>query len=281
MKLLFKFVPVLFLMLAINACQKEISQDEGTVPEKVLDADAKSFLNAATITDTTIQNAVNNLVVQLKDAALWNKFKAIYPMVGGSASTAKWNLKDPRDTDAAFRISFRGNPVFAVTGVLFPTIQDYGDTHLYDSMLPYNSNSIAYYSRTQNKVNGYDMGCSDLYPPYNQMTIYNEHNGSGYFGFSVWAYTPANTTGLFMLNSSVDDVMWYENGVQKFNMQSEPHPLYTNTPFLIGWCQDVSSGGQRECGFASISSESLSGAEALSFYNIVQQFQTALNRQVN
>jgi hypothetical protein len=49
------------------------------------------------------------------------KFMAIYPLVGGTQSTTKWNLKDPRDLDAAYRLSFYGNPVYAGTGILFST----------------------------------------------------------------------------------------------------------------------------------------------------------------
>jgi hypothetical protein len=33
---------------------------------------------------------------------------AIYPFVGGTATTPKYNLKNPADTDAAYRISFSG-----------------------------------------------------------------------------------------------------------------------------------------------------------------------------
>ena len=56
-------------------------------------------------------------------------------MVGGTATTTKWNLKDPRDSDAAYRLIFKGTPVYASTGVLFPTTADYADTHLADNAI--------------------------------------------------------------------------------------------------------------------------------------------------
>ena len=94
-------------------------------------------------------------------------------MVGGTANTTKWNLKDPRDSDGAYRLTFYGNPVFASTGILFPTTLDYADTHLADSAIGgYNNASISYYSRTQNAISGYDMGCSDGTVPYNELSIY-------------------------------------------------------------------------------------------------------------
>ena len=74
----------------------------------LLDPDAESFLTAAAITDPIISGAINTLVVQMKADNIWTKMKAIYPFVGGTASTHKWNLKDPRDLDAAFRLQFFG-----------------------------------------------------------------------------------------------------------------------------------------------------------------------------
>jgi len=55
------------------------------------DPDAQAFITAASITDPTQQSAINQLVVDLKGYNIWTKFKAIYPIVGGSASSHKWN----------------------------------------------------------------------------------------------------------------------------------------------------------------------------------------------
>jgi hypothetical protein len=72
------------------------------------DVDAQAFLTATGITDATTVNAINSLVIALKGSGLWTKMAAIYPFVGGTATTHKYNLKDPRDLDAAYRISFSG-----------------------------------------------------------------------------------------------------------------------------------------------------------------------------
>jgi len=72
----------------------------------LFDTDAQAFLTATGITDLTISNAINDLVVGLKADSLWTKYKAIYPCVGGTAFTHKFNLKDPRDLDAAFRLTY-------------------------------------------------------------------------------------------------------------------------------------------------------------------------------
>ena len=73
-----------------------------------LDPDALAFLTATGITDPTITTAIDTLVKDLKAQSLWSKFRYIYPFVGGSATTNKFNLKDPRDLDVAFRLQFFG-----------------------------------------------------------------------------------------------------------------------------------------------------------------------------
>ena len=78
---------------------------------ELYDADAQAFITAAGITNTTQQGAINTLVVQLKANSLWTNMQAIYPYVGGTAASHKYNLKDPRDLDAAFRLEYRGSSV--------------------------------------------------------------------------------------------------------------------------------------------------------------------------
>ena len=278
-KLTFLISIVLFSTL-ITSCGKEHS-NPGTDPTDttgvVTDADATNFINAAKITDTVQKQAIQSLVKDLKDSSLWGKFKAIYPFVGGTEASTKMNLKDPRDLDEAFRITYHGTPVIAATGVLFPTTSDYADTHLYDSLMTYNDNSISFFSRTQNTVSGYDMGCTDNVEPWNQLTIYHESNGSGYFGFTIWQPTPDSTKGLFMLSSTATKSLYFHNGVVTISKEESPVNKYTKFPMLIGACLNASSVGQRECAFSSIG-KGFNEAEAATLYNIVAKFQNTLKR---
>lgn len=62
------------------------------------DTDAQAFFTATGITDTTIKDAVNQLVLDIKainSGAVWTALKVIYPMVGGTSSTHAVNLKTP------------------------------------------------------------------------------------------------------------------------------------------------------------------------------------------
>jgi hypothetical protein len=83
-----------------------------------VDPDAQAFITAAAITDPTQQTAINTLVVDLKGYGIWTKSKALYPFVGGTASQHKFNLKDPRDLDAAFRLVFTGGWTHSSNGIL-------------------------------------------------------------------------------------------------------------------------------------------------------------------
>jgi hypothetical protein len=272
-----QLIAVILLGLFFSSCQKEFL-DPNSKDSPVYDADALKFIGSTGITDSVQKIAINNFVIQLKDSALWPKFIAIYPMEGGSASTTKWNLKDPRDLDAAYRLTFHGTPVYALTGILFSDTSDYADTHLADNMMPgYGNNSIAYYSGTQNTISGYDMGCSDTKDPWNEFAIYHASDATEFFGFHAWGTSPAITKGLFILSSTANDVKRYDNGIATDSKGSAPTPTFTNLPILIGSVSQALSGGQRECELATIG-YGLTDAQAFTFYNIVQNFETALGR---
>lgn len=265
----------IFLCLIISSCQKPFLDPN---PNSGFDADALKFIDSAGITDIGQKSAINILVSQLKDSLLWSKLIAIYPMVGGTEATNKLNLKDPRDLDIAYRLTFYGNPVYTSAGMLFPTLSDYADTHLADSSIGgYSNASISYYSGTQNTISGYDMGCTDGAVPYNELSVYsNSPDNSEWFGFSENRLSP-NTTGLFMLSSSPTNVTRYRNGLVISSKGAPPNRSYTNLTFWIGRSRYTVHPGQKECQFATIGN-GLSDAQALMFYNIVQNFETQLGR---
>lgn len=84
---------------------------------QIVDEDVAAFLQAAGITDPTQESAINTLVLGLKADETWAKLRAIYPVIGGTGDAHKWNLKDPRDLDAAFRLSFLGGWTHNASGM--------------------------------------------------------------------------------------------------------------------------------------------------------------------
>lgn len=116
-----------------------------------LDPNAQAFITAAGITDPTQKSAIDTLVLSLKANNLWTKLQAIYPFVGGTATSHKFNLKDPRDLDAAYRLTFNGGITHSSTGALPNGTNGYANTYLASGLINYPTStyiSLGYYSRT-------------------------------------------------------------------------------------------------------------------------------------
>ncbi len=127
-----------------------------------IDTDAQAFITATNITDSTQQSAINTLVLDLKSANIWSKMKAIYPFVGGTASSHKFNLKDPRDLDVAFRLQFYGGGTHSSNGYQPDGTTAYATTYYKPSgnFTPF----LGYYSVTNGNTgtDQIDMGSTDF-----------------------------------------------------------------------------------------------------------------------
>lgn len=109
------------------------------------DSDAIAFIAAAAITGTTQKNAITSLVADLKGTGsttnssdVWAKMYAFYPMCPIDATTftltaCKWNLVNPLDTDAAFRMTWVNSPAVSYEGVKGDGSSSYGDTNFVES----------------------------------------------------------------------------------------------------------------------------------------------------
>jgi hypothetical protein len=247
-----------------------------------VDPDAQAFITAAAITDPTQHSAVNNLVIGMKADGVWTKMKAIYPFVGGTASQHKFNLKDPRDLDAAFRLVFNGGWTHSSTGATPNGTNGFADTKLNSSTsLLLNNAHISIYSRTNN---------GDT-----RISIGTEYNGAQ--RFVIWPRVTSNTyfpnnsdlpsaipnsdsRGLFINNRvSSTGTRGMIRGTQ-YNQTIASSPSYVNLPFYIGRPSVINSFfDNREYAFSSIG-DGLSDAELANLNTRVTTFQTALNRQV-
>ena len=250
------------------------------------DSDATAFLTAAGITNPTITSAINALVNDLKFYNLWDKMKAIYPMVGGTASTHKWNLKDPRDLDAAFRLTFYGGWTHSSTGALPNGTNGYADTYYNPrNSGQLNSAHLSYYSRT-------DLGTSGLqvdiggYDGNSQWLLYTYGNSSpqgingSFVNIPYGAIIPTNG---FLLGQRLDNttINYFHKGVKIQTLSNNS----TNTPNLSIYLAARNDGGpvlvsSKECAFASLGDGNLTDSEAINFTTIVQKFQTTLNREI-
>jgi hypothetical protein len=254
-----------------------------------VDADAQAFISAAGITNLTQASAVNTLVNDLKAYGLWTKMKALYPMVGGTATTHKWNLKDPRDLDAAFRLVFSGGWVHSSTGAKPNGTTGYADTKLTPSTsLLQNSTHISYYSRTNTAGSGIDFGVYQTTPQANLYAAIKFTDGKSYFRLNRNASIPESSQAMtsasifFMLNRVAGysgESLFVNNTKTSFGQASTGLSNYKVPLGALSDAGTYQSYSIRESAFASIG-DGLTDAEAANFYTAVQKYQTTLGRQV-
>jgi hypothetical protein len=152
----------------------------------VSDADAQAFITAAGITDNTQKTAINTLVLSLKANNIWQKFKAIYPFVGGTATTHKFNLINPADTNAAYRLTFTGGWTHSSTGALPNGTNAYANTYLdTQNDLSLNSGHFSFYSRTNAPTAAIRIDMGALRPGPDSYSDLNSSNSNlTYFRFN-------------------------------------------------------------------------------------------------
>ena len=251
-----------------------------------VDADAQAFITAASITDATQQSAINQLVVDLKGYGIWIKMKALYPFVGGTASTHKFNLKDPRDLDAAFRIVFNGGWTHNSNGVTPNGTNAYADTKLNDnSTMTLNNAHISIYSRTNSDGLFCDMGVTQNVPT-TETNIFAKYSNGFYPRIQDSNSGISNTIsslGLFISNRvASNQIRAFQNNVLK-TISATSTGVKANRNFYLGALSSAASNASlysnRNYAFASIG-DGLSDTEAANFYTAVQSFQTTLSRNV-
>ena len=242
------------------------------------DADAVAFISAASITDVKQRTAVNQLVTDLKSASLWTKMQAIYPVIGGTDSTHKYNLKDPQDTDGAFRLVFTGSWTHSSTGMKPSTA--YADTKFSPSnVVSINSAHMSFYSRTNSNGTEVEMGVG-------QDTLLEARtSGTSYmrmFQNTVnSAYSDSDSLGFYQTTRTASNaIASYKNGVSKVTGTTASSTASIANYFIGAWNNaGPAYSSTKECSFASIGT-GFSSTEAATLYTIVQAYQTLLGRQV-
>jgi PKD repeat protein len=250
--------------------------------EVVGDPDVIAFFTATGITDPIIEAAITNLVADLKTAGIWTKMKAIYPFVGGTATTHKYNLKDPQDTNAAFRINFFGGIVHDANGVTGNGTNGYFDTNYNDSTQNILNNASAWaYARNNLAINGDTLlSTVDSINNANQINPRNASNAIGTRMQTTTVNSTPNTDsrGLFGLNRITGSNYSVWRNVVKTTI-NEASTSLQNANILGFWFSFGPVYSLRNMAFMALG-EGLSDPEATDLYNAIQTFQTALSRQV-
>lgn len=262
----------------------------GTLP---VDADAQLFITNAAITDTTQKAAIDKLVVDLKGYGIWTKMKAIYPFCGGTAAQHKYNLRNPLDTDAAFRLVFNGGWTHSSTGALPNGTNAYANTFLNPlTKTTANSLSFNYYSKTNIDANGFHVFAGAIEAPnylqffqYQNSTYYDTYDPQVYNGRIIVPNT--KTYGNFLGNRVLNTKQIYINSAKITPIdpnysqgQGGARPnlnLYLAAMNTVGNAAIYFSSLQ--CSFSSIG-DGLTDTEAANYYTAIQAFQTTLGRSV-
>lgn len=250
------------------------------------DADANAFIAAAAITNTTQKAAIDKLVVDLKGYGIWTKMKALYPFVGGTASQHKFNLKNPLDTDAAFRLVFNGGWTHSSTGALPNGTNAWANTW-FKSGINFTSKDNAhysFYSRTDLASAGIEIGADEspsnhaLYTKSTSNTAIFLLNGGSYPNVAV-----ANSLGFYQGNrNAVNTINAWKNG-SKLNEMASTSAVATGAFMAISAYNNSLNSPQyysaKQAAFASFG-DGLTDTEAANYYTAVQTFQTTLGRNV-
>jgi hypothetical protein len=261
-----------------------------TMGRQPYDADAQAFFTAAGITDITQQIATNTFVIDLKGYNIWTKMIGLYPFVGGLATTHMYNLKDPRNLDAAYRLSFQGGWTHSSTGAKGGGSTNYADTFLTPNInIPGNLDfHYSVYSRTQVSAAEYEMGAINLGAGIAQtLSIYE----SGTVKKSVvngqypthWANVNNSNTLGFLIGTRIatNNLRLHFNGSLVATNTNNYTAGLVNLKTYLGAINY--SGGlfstSKEISFASVGT-GLTDTETANFYTAVQKFQTTLGRQV-
>jgi len=274
-------------------------------PLVITDSDVLAFVSATGITDNTQKSAVNTLVTSLKGYSIWTKLNAIYPFVGGTESTHKWNLKDPRDLDAAYRLSFSGGWTHNSNGITGNGTNAYADTFL--SNFTTQVRALGVYTRNTSATGTYighaetlnttdPEGTAAFGEMYINSTsgIMYTHVGIGPIGYS----NNTNKSGFYSISSgsASSQVAIYKNGTVNFTENVNPGALSNvDRSLKIGALSEVTSTDgifdpgsdtitgytNQNIAFAFIATNNfLSAADMTNAYTAIQAYQTTLSRQV-
>ena len=256
--------------------------------KNAIDLNAQLFITAAAITDPTQINAINNLVIGLKAAGLWTKGKLINPVVGGSATTHKYNLKDPRDLDAAYRLTFFGTVTHSSGGMVGDGSTGYANSFLNPNTVYPTTGlmSIGIYSRTNVVETTVDIGA--LSGATNYIQIFSR--------FSSQFYGQVNAVNITAVTPNTDSRGWFfvsrtgatNTFIQKnttevtFSGGTQSVGMVNNNIFVMAQCNtsgNPSLYSTRQIAFVWVG-DSLSTTEADNLYTIIQTYQTSLGRNV-
>jgi hypothetical protein len=251
-----------------------------------LDPDALDYLTVSgNLGDTTIETAINNLVLNLKADSIWDKVVSLYPFAGGTDVKHSYNLKDP----LLHQITWNGAVTHNVNGI--QSTGGYGDTNTLGGDIT-QEGSASIYIRDNIDTNIFDYGSGTPSAP--NTRFYFSANRSATLGNAavIPAQTVATTTpnantigshymGRSSVGASSDIVFRKNNSAEVIVAVNSLNKGVPNIDIFI--CTQNNNGAQS--GFSTRNYASLvlfnqyvPNSDIL--HNHIQTYQTELSRQV-
>jgi hypothetical protein len=259
-----------------------------TASAAAFDADAATYLNAVLVAGgtgitSTVSAATNTMFVSLKSAGLYTKIDALYPFLGGTASSTKWNAKNPVDTNAAYRITWAGGITYTqAKGVIGNGSSGVGNTNWYQSGTTTGNTTLAYFI-SQSGTTGFEMGVQ--YP--SGWLVLQASNGTSTRGsintggLNVLTGTTnaqaINFFGLTRTNTTQMSFVRAGGGVQTINVNT----TIGNTNAALGVLAALGFGGFTNKGLgSSVIGVGMTTTELGNLRDIITTFNTTLGRNI-
>lgn len=265
-----------------NATSNQIAQ--------ILTVRTSAFLTASAISDATIRGGLNTFDVGLISNSLDTKMKALYPFVGGTASTHKFNFMDARDLDAAFRLTFSGTITHSSNGLQGNGTNGFSDTRLntLTNLTKTSSHLSVYVRNNSNAGQPYDIGnAADAFMGATPTYLISRYtSNTAFIGIADISYgtgiASTDSRGFWTgATNGGSTQKLYKNGVSVATGTASAGGFANNNLYIgAGNANGTASFfTDKQYAFASIGN-GLTDTDATNLYNLTQALQTTLGRQV-
>jgi len=250
----------------------------------IIDPDASKVIDAVRSTGVVITRPMieyaHYIISNMKAIGTWQLSNAVYGFVGGTADSHKWNWKDLRDVDTAFRMTFT-NMSHSSNGIQGNSTDAFADTKVNGiTDIPLNTNFMGMYNSNASlspitAIMGYNDTGVQL-----SVGLSNSNLGANHTGNAANAGNVVNNLKGFRLNYRVSNTQFKHlvNGsIYPFTSTAITRGDFTitigalNGHFKIAFNNAIVP-------FAIIGNQVLTDTQALQQSQIVTNAQLILNR---
>lgn len=274
---------IIILLFFFSSAYGQANRFAGFGSRNTCPVEALKFIDSSGITNQTEKDAVCTLVKQLKDSALWTSMRAVYPLLGRSSSSCKWNLMDIRQNDAAFRLVFFGGITFDSLGITGNGSNGYSNT-IFTPSLNYDSLQAGSYGVYLSKnVDEPRVAIGmRVTAGTSAVALSPRVSNIAYCSFTATQTAVANTDsrGIYIttrLNRASSKT--FKNGSLLVTHNTYVAATYNKPMFLLARNDDAGAAffSTNTIGFAFIGTP-LTDAQSSTLYNIINTFKTTLGR---